>query len=268
MISATITATTTYQKLSDLLIAAGITSVASTSVTSDTSYLLNRDTSINILVAAGFGGTPSGTQATVTPLAAILINAGQNTNDIWIKSASSTVTVEFVEGASAYENPQITGLIGTITLTDDTIPKGASSNLVDSSIVDDGSTVAISEPVTSTGYIKSSGVTGIGYATGAGGAVTQITSRTTGVTLNTASGAITLFSAAGSATPFSFTVTNSSVAATDTIILSQKSGTDIYTTQVVSAVGAGSFRITLANASGTTTEQPVFNFAVIKAVAA
>lgn len=34
------------------------------------------------------------------------------------------------------------------------------------------------------------------------------------------------------------------------------------------AVGAGSFRITFWTTGGTTTEQPVFNFAVIKAVAA
>ena len=58
------------------------------------------------------------------------------------------------------------------------------------------------------------------------------------------------------------------MAAGDVVVLSQKSGTDIYTTQKVTAVAAGSFRVTLANASGTTTEQPVFNFAVIKAVAA
>jgi len=268
MISAVITATTTYQKLSDLLVAAGITSVANNSVTSDTAYLLNRDTSINILVGAGFGAIPTGTQSTVTPLAAILINKGQNTNDIWIKSASSTASVEFVEGASAYENPKLSGLIGVITLTDNTVPKGDSNNLVNSSIVDNGTIVAVSEPIASTGYIKSSGTTGIGYATGAGGAVTQGTSRTTTVVCNTPTGAITLFSAAGSATPFSFTVTNASVAATDTVILSQKSGTDIYTTQVVSAVGAGSFCITLANASGTTTEHPVFNFCVLKGVAA
>ena len=107
----------------------------------------------------------------------------------------------------------------------------------------------------------------LGYVTGAGGAVTQATSRTTGVTLNKAAGAITLVSAAGSTTPASFTVTNSLVAATDTIILSQKSGTDKYDLRVT-AVGAGSFEITFATLSGTTTEQPVFNFAVIKAVAA
>lgn len=108
---------------------------------------------------------------------------------------------------------------------------------------------------------------GAGYSTGAGGAVTQATSRTTGVTLNTNCGAITLVSAAGSATPASFTVTNSKVAATDVIVLNQKSGTDKLELHVT-AVAAGSFQITFFTTGGTTTEQPVINFAVIKAVAA
>jgi hypothetical protein len=111
------------------------------------------------------------------------------------------------------------------------------------------------------------GAGGLGYSTGSGGAVTQATSRTTGVTLNKTNGAITLVSAAGLATYQSFTVTNSTVAATDTIILNQKSGTDKYIL-LVTAVAAGSFQITFATTGGTTTEQPVFNFAVIKAVAA
>lgn len=108
---------------------------------------------------------------------------------------------------------------------------------------------------------------GIGYGTGAGLAVTQATSRTTGVTINAVCGAITLVSAAGSTTFASFTVTNSAVAATDTIIVNQKSGTDLYEIHVT-AVVAGSFRVTLRTTGGTTTEQPVFSFAVIKAVAA
>lgn len=129
-------------------------------------------------------------------------------------------------------------------------------------------TVDVTGSVAATTTILSTGETsGIGYATGAGGAVTQGTSRTTGVTLNTVSGAITLFSAAGLATYQSFTVTNSAVAATDTIILNQKSGTDRYIL-LVTDVAAGSFEITFATTGGTTTEQPVFNFAVIKAVAA
>ena len=121
--------------------------------------------------------------------------------------------------------------------------------------------------LTATGTIVSSGTAGVGYSTGAGGAVTQATSRTTGVTLDKTSGAITLFSAAGSATAATFTVTNSTVSATDVIILNQKSGTDLYDL-MVTAVAAGSFNISFRTTGGTTTEQPVFNFAVIKAVAA
>ena len=121
--------------------------------------------------------------------------------------------------------------------------------------------------LSTTGTIVSTGTAGVGYATGAGGAVTQITSRTTGVTLNKTAGAITLVSAAGSATAATFTVTNSTVAATDVIILNQKSGTDLYDL-MVTAVAAGSFNLTFRTTGGTTTEIPVFNFAVIKAVAA
>ena len=103
----------------------------------------------------------------------------------------------------------------------------------------------------------------LGYGTGGGSTVTQSTSRTTGVTINKPSGAITLVSAAGTSSYTTFTVTNNTVAATDVVIVNQKSGTDKYET-FVSAVAAGSFNITFSDVSGTTTEQPVFNFAVIK----
>lgn len=105
----------------------------------------------------------------------------------------------------------------------------------------------------------------LGYATGggAGGSVTQITSRTTGVTLNTVTGAITLLTAAGSTTPATFTVTNSQVAATDTISVSQKSGANLYQA-LVTAVAAGSFNLTIFTTGGTTSEAPVFNFNVIR----
>jgi hypothetical protein len=105
----------------------------------------------------------------------------------------------------------------------------------------------------------------LGYTTGAGGTVTQLTSRTTGVILNKATGGITLFSAAGSATPATFTVTNSLVAATDTIVVNQKSGTDLYDLKVT-AVRNGSFDITFNTTGGTTTEQPVFSFAILEGV--
>lgn len=129
-------------------------------------------------------------------------------------------------------------------------------------------TVDVTGSVAATTTILSSGATsGIGYTTGAGGTVTQTGTRTTGVTLNKTTGAITLVSAAGSASYQSFLVTNSAVAATDVVIVNQKSGTDKYII-LVTAVAAGSFQITFATTGGTTTEQPVFNFAVIKGVAA
>ena len=122
--------------------------------------------------------------------------------------------------------------------------------------------------ITTAGTVKStSSSAGIGYATGAGNTVTQTGSRTTGVTINAVSGAITLVSAAGNASYNTFTVTNSAVANTDVIIVNQKSGTDKYEAWI-SNVATGSFAITYADKSSTTTEQPVFNFAVIKAVAA
>lgn len=114
---------------------------------------------------------------------------------------------------------------------------------------------------------SSSSTGGIGYAAGAGGTVTQAASRTTGVTLNKVSGAITLASASGSMTPTTFTVANSTVAATDVVMVCQKSGADKYIA-LVTAVAAGSFSITFYTTGGTTTEQPVFNYAVMKAVAA
>jgi len=106
---------------------------------------------------------------------------------------------------------------------------------------------------------------GVGYNSGA--AVTQGTSRTTGVTISNYAGAITLFTAAGSATPASFTVTNTKVHATDTIVLSVKSSTTNLYEVFVTAVADGSFQITFFTTGGTTSDAPVINFAVVRSAA-
>ena len=112
--------------------------------------------------------------------------------------------------------------------------------------------------------------TAIGYPVGLGGAVTQETSKATGVTLNKVAGAITTDDAelAGAA-EVSFVVTNSLVAATDVPVVAIKSAsgsTGVYVASV-SAVAAGSFTITLSNLGATASETLVINFAVIKAAA-
>jgi hypothetical protein len=106
-----------------------------------------------------------------------------------------------------------------------------------------------------------------GYTTGAGGTVTQLTNKSTGVTLNTLSGRITTHNAAlAAAAEVTFVVTNNQVAATDVPVVAIASGgtAGSYAT-VVSAVGSGSFSISLSNLSGGSLSQAVvINFAVIK----
>jgi len=107
----------------------------------------------------------------------------------------------------------------------------------------------------------------LGYTSG--GAVTQATDKSTGVTLNQAAGQITTTDAslAGGA-EVSFTVTNDKVAATDVVAISLQSGASTGTYIVsISAVAAGSFDVTLSNVGTTAGEALVLNYAVIKAAA-
>ena len=111
----------------------------------------------------------------------------------------------------------------------------------------------------------------IGYTSGLGGAVTQATSKSTGVTLNKPCGAITTHNAAlADAAVVTFTVTNSEVAATDVVMACIKSGGTSGAYQLtVGAVAAGSFDLSLQNVSGGSLSQAVvINFVVIKAAAA
>ncbi len=100
-----------------------------------------------------------------------------------------------------------------------------------------------------------------------GGTVTQASSKSTAVELNTHSGQITMDDAnLADDAIVSFTVTNSNVAATDVVIVNHSSGGTIgsYVVQAHTPA-AGSFKIGVINVSGGTLgEQPVISFAVIK----
>ena len=105
----------------------------------------------------------------------------------------------------------------------------------------------------------------IGYVSG--GAVTQLTDKTTGVTLNKPCGQITMaagsIAAAGEA---SFTVTNSEVASTDVVIVNHGSGgtAGSYLVQA-NTIADGSFAITVANVSaGSLGEAIVLNYVALK----
>lgn len=118
--------------------------------------------------------------------------------------------------------------------------------------------------------VSPKGTGGFGYATGKGGAVTQLTSKSTGVTLNTICGTITMNGAALAAgAEVSFTMTNSTITLNDLVIVNVGSGAAGGTYSIdVTDVAAGSCRITVSNTSaGSLSEAIVLNFAVIRATA-
>jgi hypothetical protein len=222
-----------YQINSEAVFAGGIQNWVSNPSSANLLAAMTDETGTGLLV---FGTSPTLITPTITNPT---VSTGTFTSPALVTPVLGTVTSGNISNCTSTSMVMVTPVIGAATGTS----------------------------LVASGTIVSTGGTGVGYATGAGGAVTQITSRTTGVTLNKTTGAITLFSAAGTTTAATFTVTNSAVLATDLIILNQKSGTDLYDL-MVTAVAAGSFNITFRTTGGTTTETPVFNFAVIKGVVA
>jgi hypothetical protein len=125
--------------------------------------------------------------------------------------------------------------------------------------------VAYSDPEFTTCYASQE----IGYSAAAQGVVTQLTDKSTGVTLNKSAGRITMNNAAlaGGAVA-SFTLTNSLISANDTIIVCVSSNTTgsaagAYTTYI-SYLAAGSALISLRNLSATSySEAVIINFTII-----
>ena len=107
--------------------------------------------------------------------------------------------------------------------------------------------------------------TEIGYAAAAQGTVTQATSKSTGVTLNTSAGQITMNGASlATVTNVTFTLTNSTISAKDVLLLTVTNGTSGAYNAFVSSMAAGSATITLRNISGgSLSEAVVLNFAII-----
>jgi hypothetical protein len=112
---------------------------------------------------------------------------------------------------------------------------------------------------------------GVGYTPGAGGTVTQATSKSTAVTLNKPSGRITLNGSAMSAgVTVSFTLNNTTIAEGDTVLLSLSGAMGTFESyNLWSYAGAGYALIAIKNISGgLLSDAPTINFAVIKGASA
>lgn len=124
---------------------------------------------------------------------------------------------------------------------------------------------------TITSAVRSSSATlGVGYATGAGGAVTQATSKSTTVVLNKVCGYIVMNNATLNAgATVSFTFTNSAIAAfTDVLAINIGDGTaGAYVVNAIPGTGTATIQVTNISA-GNLGEALTLRFAVIKGVAA
>ena len=125
--------------------------------------------------------------------------------------------------------------------------------------------VAYNDPEFSTVYATAE----IGYSALAQTAVTQLSSKSTGVTANTSAGQITMNGASlAAATNVTFTLTNSLLSVKDVIIVNVASAnaTAGAYNAWVSSMLAGSATITLRNiTAGPLLEAVVINFAIIHA---
>lgn len=118
--------------------------------------------------------------------------------------------------------------------------------------------------------IQSTSTDGIGYGTGAGGSITQQTSKATGVVLNKICGQITTNNAILNAGVIvSFVVTCTPCAATDNIILNHVSGGTPGSYLLNARPAAGSFTIDIRNTTaGNLTEALVIGYTIVKSVIA
>lgn len=121
--------------------------------------------------------------------------------------------------------------------------------------------------VVATGAVTSNSATaGIGYTAGAGGTVTQLTSKDTPVTLNAVTGEIVTSNAtlSGGAS-VTFTLTNSAIANTDVMIVNQVSATNISDYNYFPICNSGSANITIVNRSNKNNSDAItLRYAVIK----
>jgi hypothetical protein len=171
--------------------------------------------------------------------------------------------------AATLTTPRTISITGKATAAGGTFDGSAALAINVTALTVDGAITPTS--VASTGAISSSSASaGIGYATGAGGAVTQLTSKSTAApSINKVCGQITMNNAALAAgAKVSFNVPNTSCAATDAPYAWVVSGgTANAYRAAVTAVQANQFTITVENiTAGSLSEAPVIGFFINKAV--
>lgn len=192
-------------------------------------------------------------------------------------SVSSTMTLNGTDGASLIIGGG--GTLGTAAYTASSAYFPATATTGTGSVVLAASPtltgVAFAENINATGYIYAQGFilcsdpsNGIGYATGAGGTVTQVTSKATSVTLSRPTGLITMNNAALAAGAIvSFTLSNTCITSTDQLVVSHVSGGTLGAYDVTYSPGTSQAVIYVSNrTSGSLSEAIVLAYSLVKSV--
>ena len=220
-------------------------------------------------LAIADGGTGASTASDARTNLGLGTIATQNANNVSITGGSIsgvTFTGSFT-GLTLVESTTLTGLTTT---------NGGNLRLNGNTLSSTNTNGNINLTPNGTGQVLTTAP--LGYGTGAGGTVTQLTSRTTGVTLDKISGEIVLFAGSlGGHDADEFTLTNSFIGANDVIMLCIKSGANAATRKYYQvhavAVSAGACVISVGNIDNATiptvgTESPVIQFVVLKGAVA
>lgn len=147
----------------------------------------------------------------------------------------------------------------------------ASANTTSGSLVVTGG-IGISGSAYVGGSILITGTGGLGYGTGSGGTVTQATTsgKATGVTLSKTNGQITLAAnALAASTTVEFLLTNTTIAATDILVLNHVSAGTAGSYTLNAQANTGNAKIQVRNISlASLSEAIVIGFVVVKAATA
>ena len=244
--------------------------VATAAATTDVLPIVQGGVTKQVTNALLFTSPTLVTPALGTPASGVLTNCSGLPLASGVSGFGTGVATFLATPSSANLRAALTDETGTGSAVFATSPTIATPTLTSPTMTAPVLGVATGTSLSTTGNQTITGTGKQGYATGSGGAVVQATSKSTGVTLNTSNGQITMNAASLAATSIvSFTLTNSVIEAGDIIVMNHISGGTLGAYAFNASTAAGSASINVSNLTlGALTDAIVLRFAIIKVVSA